>query len=284
MDDAHAPARRSVWRQPEHRPTRITCTSSGTTRRAGDTRVQMRGRRRHGAPSTGGTGSDVCRRSLPRAAGRTRTRRVVRRGCRTPAAGPPPARARRTTPAPCRYPATPRRLRRGKHCSSEPLVSSTCRKINSRATMSRPRTHRCTNGRNFPASRPGAKSRTKAAGDGPIGASTALTDDLMLATRPKARPAAQTRRSRGRPRRSTHGRSRWDLGRRRPCAPLVQPLQGWPQRRCARGREHPPPSERRHGPACAAERALCGRYVVGRPVLRQRDVGHPRSTMASMRS
>ncbi|MBP1603387.1 MAG: hypothetical protein H6Q09_559, partial [Acidobacteria bacterium] len=40
MDDAMRQPGEAYGVSPRHRPTRITCTSSGTTRRAGDTRVQ----------------------------------------------------------------------------------------------------------------------------------------------------------------------------------------------------------------------------------------------------
>jgi len=96
---------------------------------------RRRGRRRHGAPSTGETGSDVCRRSLR---GQREERVHAGRASRLPYTGRrSTARARApndssAVPISGDAASSPSR----KHCSSEPLVSSTWRKINSRATMS----------------------------------------------------------------------------------------------------------------------------------------------------
>ena len=78
-----------------------------------------------------------------------------------------------------------------KNRSIEPDSRSIRCRMSIKADRSRPRTHRCTRGASRTPCVAGSKSRTNAAGRGPMTAINDSIDCSTLATRPNARPAAQ---------------------------------------------------------------------------------------------
>ena len=184
------PAVRYVVR-PRHRPTRITWTSSGMMRREADIRVHVprsipsrrtiqrrnRFRRLHALPADG-------RAKKPWAPARPVARPYTRvtSSCR--------ARSQKRS-SPGKMSGAEGVSPSAKNCSTDPAASSICLRIQMSAARSRPRVQRCPRCSSPALSRSGSKFRTNSDGDGPITLSSASMEARILATRPKASPAAQ---------------------------------------------------------------------------------------------